>query len=99
MRDAIKRIGGTMPEKIPPAEHIKQVKKRIKSIKPRLQLDEQDAKGLVAGQNEKNNTRKKGTMTNNPAPIFLINRYNGRTPPQRAAGQARISDRCGIKVR
>ena len=47
VRDAIKRIGGTMPEKIPPAEHIKQVKKRIKSVKPRLELDEQNAKGLT----------------------------------------------------
>lgn len=52
VRDAIKRIGGTLPEKIPPAEHIKQVKKRIQSVKPHLQLNEQDAKGLVAGQNE-----------------------------------------------
>jgi DNA-damage-inducible protein D len=58
VRDAIKRIGGTMPENIPPAEHIKQVKKRIKSIAPRLQLDEQNAKGLVAGQSEKNDTEK-----------------------------------------
>ena len=58
VRDAIKRIGGTLPENIPPAEHIKQVKKRIKSIKPRLQLAEQDAKGLVGGQNERNNTEK-----------------------------------------
>ncbi|MDP2933193.1 MAG: DNA damage-inducible protein D [bacterium] len=55
VRDAIKRIGGTLPEEIPPAEHIKQAKKRIRSVKPRLQLDEQDAKGLIAGQNEKNN--------------------------------------------
>ncbi|MFA5291971.1 MAG: hypothetical protein WC496_02945 [Phycisphaerae bacterium] len=53
MRDAIKRIGGTMPESIPPAEHIKQVKKRIKSVKPKLQLDDQTAKGLIAEQNEK----------------------------------------------
>jgi len=55
VRDAIKRIGGVMPENIPPAEHIKQVKKRVKGIKPHLQLNEQDAKGLVAGQNEENN--------------------------------------------
>jgi len=52
VRDAIKRIGGTMPENIPPAEHIKQVKKRIKSVKPKLQLDDQTAKGLIADQNE-----------------------------------------------
>jgi DNA-damage-inducible protein D len=54
VRDAIKRIGGTMPEDIPPAEHIKQVKKRIQSVKPKLQLDDQTAKGLIADQNEKN---------------------------------------------
>ena len=53
VREAIKRIGGTMPEKIPPAEHIKQVKKRIKSVKPKLQLDDQTAKGLIAEQNGK----------------------------------------------
>jgi DNA-damage-inducible protein D len=50
VRDAIKRIGGTLPEKIQPAEHIKQVKKRIQSVKPRLLLDEQDAKGLISDQ-------------------------------------------------
>jgi len=33
VRDAIKRIGGTLPENISPAEHIKQVEKRIESIK------------------------------------------------------------------
>jgi DNA-damage-inducible protein D len=56
VRDAIKRIGGTMPENIPPAEHIKQVKKRIKSASPYLQLEEQDAKGLLGEQSGKNNT-------------------------------------------
>ena len=30
VRDAIKRIGGTLPENIPPAEHIKAVEKRVK---------------------------------------------------------------------
>jgi DNA-damage-inducible protein D len=54
VRDAIKRIGGTMPEDIPPAEHIKQVKKRIKSVKPKLRLDDQTAKGLIAEQNGEN---------------------------------------------
>jgi len=54
VRDAIKRIGGTMPEDIPPAEHIKQVKKRIKNVKPKLQLDDQTAKGLIAEQNGEN---------------------------------------------
>jgi DNA-damage-inducible protein D len=50
VRDAIKRIGGTLPENIPPAEHIKIVQKRIKGVKPRLQLDEKNAKGLIAGE-------------------------------------------------
>jgi DNA-damage-inducible protein D len=58
VRDAIKRIGGTMPEEIPPAEHIKQVKKRIKSIKPRLELDEQNAKGLTGSTNTKKENNK-----------------------------------------
>ena len=50
VRDAIKRIGGTMPENIPPAEHIKQVAKRIESAAPHLELQEHDAKGLLSGQ-------------------------------------------------
>lgn len=50
VRDAIKRIGGTLPENIPPAEHIKIVRKRIKGVKPRLQLDERNAKGLIGGE-------------------------------------------------
>jgi DNA-damage-inducible protein D len=58
VRDAIKRIGGTLPENIPPAEHIRDVKKRIQSVKPHLQLTAQDAKGLVAGQSEKNGAGK-----------------------------------------
>ncbi|MGA2173125.1 MAG: DNA damage-inducible protein D [Sedimentisphaerales bacterium] len=49
VRDAIKRIGGTLPENIPPAEHIKIVQKRTKGVKPRLQLDEKNAKGLIGG--------------------------------------------------
>ena len=52
VRDAIKRIGGTLPEQLPPAEHIKQVEKRIKSAAPKLELEEKDAKGL-AGKSEK----------------------------------------------
>lgn len=47
VRDAIHRIGGTMPENIPPAEHIKQVERRIKQSVPKLELDEKHAKGLV----------------------------------------------------
>jgi len=49
VREAIKRIGGTMPENLPPAEHIKQVEKRLKKSTPRLELDARDAKGLAGG--------------------------------------------------
>ena len=37
VREAIKRIGGVMPEQIPPAEHIDEVEKRIKSTPPLLE--------------------------------------------------------------
>ena len=47
VRDAIQRIGGTPPERIPAAEHIKIVEKRIKSSTPKLELDEKDAGGLL----------------------------------------------------
>lgn len=47
VRDAIKRIGGTLPEQIPPAEHIKEVEKRIKTATPKLTLDEREAGGLL----------------------------------------------------
>ncbi len=47
VREAIKRIGGTPPEELPPAEHIKFVEKRIKRVSPKLELDEKDAKGLI----------------------------------------------------
>lgn len=47
VREAIKRIGGTLPESIPPAEHITKVEKRVKSTPPKLELDDKDAKGLV----------------------------------------------------
>ena len=50
VREAIKRIGGIMPEKIPAAEHISEVEKRIKNTPPLLELDEEDAKGLVVRQ-------------------------------------------------
>jgi DNA-damage-inducible protein D len=46
VRAAIKKIGGDLPETIPPAEHIKQVEQRVKSAPPRLTLEERDAKGL-----------------------------------------------------
>ena len=51
VRDAIRRIGGTLPENIPPAEHIKQVEKRVKGSKPKLKLDKRDAGGLL-GEND-----------------------------------------------
>ena len=56
VRDAIKRIGGTLPENIPPTEHIKQVRKRISTAPPRLQLEDKDAKGL-AGDEAKNGAK------------------------------------------
>jgi DNA-damage-inducible protein D len=49
VREAIKRIGGTMPENLPPAEHIKHVEKRLKKSTPKLELDGPDAKGLAGG--------------------------------------------------
>ena len=49
VRQAIQRIGGTMPENIPPAEPIMQVEKRLKQATPRLELDGSDAKGLAGG--------------------------------------------------
>ena len=48
VREAIKRIGGTLPENLPPAEHIKQVEKRIKHTPPKLALDGPAAKGWSA---------------------------------------------------
>lgn len=47
VRQAIKRIGGTMPENLRPAEHIKQVEKRIKQASKLIKLDEKDAKGFI----------------------------------------------------
>ena len=41
-----------MPENIPSAEPIKQVEKRLKQAKPRLQLDGPEAKGL-SGEEKK----------------------------------------------
>lgn len=46
VRAAIQRMGGTLPEQIPPAEHIKVVAKRLKSSTPKLELDGADAQGL-----------------------------------------------------
>lgn len=47
VRDAIKRIGGVLPEDIAPAEHIKLVEKRVKAAPPRLELDGPHAGGLL----------------------------------------------------
>ncbi len=46
VRAAIQRIGGTLPENIPPAEHIKQVEQRVVSTPPKLVLADSDACGL-----------------------------------------------------
>jgi DNA-damage-inducible protein D len=51
VRAAIERIGGTLPEQIPPAEHIKEVEKRIKNAVPQMELGEKDAGGLL-GENK-----------------------------------------------
>ncbi len=53
VRDAIKRIGGTLPENIAPAEHIKEVEKRLKTATPKLELDDRDASGLLGDAREK----------------------------------------------
>lgn len=53
VRGAIERIGGTLPEHIAPAEHIKEVEKRLKTAKPKLALDEKDATGLLGGKSNK----------------------------------------------
>lgn len=47
VREAIRRIGGTLPEQIPPAEHIKEVEKRLKVASPKVELDTKDAAGLL----------------------------------------------------
>jgi len=53
VRDAISRIGGTPPEHLSPAEHIKVVEKRIKSTSPKLELEDKDAKGLIGNPEDK----------------------------------------------
>ncbi len=59
VRDAIKRIGGTLPEHIPPAEHIKEVEKRLKNATPKLELDEREAGGLLGEGSSKPGKAKK----------------------------------------
>jgi DNA-damage-inducible protein D len=46
VREAIAKIGGTPPESIPPAEHIKKVERRLKTTKSVLTLDPKDAVGI-----------------------------------------------------
>lgn len=52
VRGAIQRIGGTMLEQIAPAEHIKDVEKRLKSSTPKLELGERDATGLLGNKDQ-----------------------------------------------
>ena len=52
VREAIKRIGGTLPENLPPAEHIKQVQKRVKQAAPKLELDGPDSRGLSGEEHD-----------------------------------------------
>lgn len=52
VREAIKRIGGDLPENIPTAEHIKTVEKRVKTSTPKLELDNHDASGLLGESKE-----------------------------------------------
>lgn len=59
VRAAIKRIGGTLPEQIPPAEHIKEVEKRIKNAVPKMELDEKDAGGLLGEAKPGSETERK----------------------------------------
>ena len=47
VRDAIRRIGDTLPKHIPSAEHIKEVEKRNKTATPKLTLDAREAGGLL----------------------------------------------------
>ncbi|MEK6676791.1 MAG: DNA damage-inducible protein D [Planctomycetota bacterium] len=47
VRDAISRIGGTLPENLKPEVHIKVVRKRLKGKTEKLELDEKVAKGLI----------------------------------------------------
>ncbi len=54
VREAIRRIGGTLPENIPAAEPIRAVKKRLKGTPRKLQLEDQDAKGLAGKQGKRN---------------------------------------------
>jgi DNA-damage-inducible protein D len=52
VRQAIQRIGGTLPGNIPPAEHIRHVQERLATTPPKLQLEDKDAKGLTGDEGE-----------------------------------------------
>jgi len=54
VRDAIKRIGGDLPEHIPAAEHIKSVEKRLKTSTPKLELDKRNTLGLLENATDQN---------------------------------------------
>ena len=47
VRKAIEKIGGTLPENIPPAEPINNVKKRLRNSTPQILLDPRDAAGIT----------------------------------------------------
>ncbi len=53
VREAIRRIGGTMPESLPPAEDIKHVQKRLQGSPPPLQLGGPAAQGLTGPEQKK----------------------------------------------
>jgi DNA-damage-inducible protein D len=46
VRAAIRRIGGVLPENMYPAEHIKEVEKRVKKQVKQLELGGLSGKGL-----------------------------------------------------
>ena len=52
VREAIRKIGGTLPENIAPDEHIKAVEKRIRSSTPKLALDGPEAAGLLGNHED-----------------------------------------------
>ena len=56
VREAIRRIGGAMPENLPSVEHIEQVRKRIETTIPKLELEDAHARGLA--KNIENKTKE-----------------------------------------
>ena len=53
VRSAIQKIGGLLPENMPPAEPIKTVEKRLKTTTPRLTLDPKDTLGVLRSDSVK----------------------------------------------